>query len=66
MIKVILVAVIAALIGIPGILDIIGNLIGKDVAITPASYSRLALFLMCAMYIAASIKNRKKKKESVE
>ena len=59
-------AVIAALIGIPGILDIIGNLIGKDVAITPASYSRLALFLMCAMYIAASIKNRKKKKESVE
>ena len=57
-------AVIAALIGVPGVWDVIGSLMGKEnVVATPASYSRVALFLMSCMYIAASIKKRKENKE---
>ena len=53
-------AVIGALVGLPGVWDLVGALTGKGVEATPASYGRIALFLMCSMYIAASIKNRKK------
>ena len=54
-------SLLGALIGLPGVWDLIGMLSGKEVEATPSSYGRIALFLMCSMYIAASIKNRKKK-----